>query len=111
MTRILKIASLATCLGVLSSLPALSWDFFGFGPEPRRAAPAARTHIPRPPAQVDITGATNASGAELADSVRYVAGLEPAADSPLAPLTRDESWQQHARFFDRAFGELDRTQL
>lgn len=111
MTRILKSAAVTTCLILLSSLPAASWDFFGFGPSPRRAPPAARAHIPRPPAELDITGAISASGAEVEDTVRLVAGLEPSADSPLAALTHDESWQQHARFFDRAFGELDRTQL
>src|SRR5262245_17381997 len=112
MTRILKAASVATCLFVLSSLPAMSWDFFGFGPEPRRQAPAReRTHIPRPPAQLDVTGSVTVSGAEVADTVRIIAGMPPSAGSPLEPLTRDEGWKQHARFFDRAFGELDRTQL
>jgi len=109
MTRILKAATVTACLVLLSSLPAMSWDFFGFGPEPRHAP--SRTHIPRPPVQLDITGSINASGAEVADAVRIVAGLPPSAGSSLAPLTADESWKQHARFFDRAFGELDRTQL
>jgi hypothetical protein len=109
MTRILKAASIATCLVVLSSLPAASFDFFGFGPAPRQ--PQARTHIPRPPAQLEITGSISVSGAEVADTVRFVAGMQPSAGSSLAALTADESWRQHARFFDRAFGELDRTQL
>jgi len=111
MTRILTAALTATCLLALSSLPAASFDFFGFGPSPRQAPAAERTHIPRPPAQLDITGAISASGAEVDDTVRLIAGLQPSANSPLAPLTNDESWRQHARFFDRAFGELDRTQL
>src|SRR5262245_39206714 len=110
MTRILTAASVATCLLALSSLPAMSFDFFGFGPEPRQAPPRERTHIPRPPAQLDITGSINVSGAEVADTARYVAGMQPAANSPIAALTADESWRAHARFFDRAFGELDRTQ-
>lgn len=33
------------------------------------------------------------------------------ADSPLAPLTKDGSWQAHARSFDGAFGRLDQGQL
>ena len=109
MTRILKTASIATCLCLLSSLPAMSFDFFGFGPAPRQSP--ARTHIPRPPAQVEITGSINVSGAEVADTARFIAGMQPTAGSPIAPLATDESWKQHARFFDRAFGELDRTQL
>jgi hypothetical protein len=113
MTRILKPVVIITCVLALSSLPAASFDFnpFGWGPPTRPAAPAARSVTPRPPAQVEITGAINASGAEVDDTVRIVAGLQPSAGSPLATLTQDGSWQQHARFFDRAFGELDRTQL
>ena len=109
MTRILKAAFLTASLFFLSSLPAASFDF-GFGPAPR-PAPPARTVTPRPPAQLDITGAISATGGVVDDTVRFIAGLQPSAASPLAPLARDESWQQHARFFDRAFGELDRTQL
>jgi hypothetical protein len=45
------------------------------------------------------------------DTARFLAGMPPSADSPLTPLTKDPSWQQHARFFDAAFGELDRRQL
>ncbi len=110
MTRISKTISAAASLVLLSSLPAASFDFFGFGEPGPRPAPA-RTAPARPPAQIDITGAITAQGAEVADTVRVIAGLPPSAGSPLEPLTRDESWKQHARFFDRAFGEFDRTQL
>src|SRR5215831_3625631 len=114
MTRILTAAFLATSLLVLTSPPAVSWDFFGWGPPPasRPAAPARPSHPP--PARLpdpDITGSISASGEGLDDTVRLVAGLPPSANSPLAPLANDESWRAHARFFDRAFGELDRTQL
>jgi hypothetical protein len=111
MTRILKTASLAACLFWLSSPPAMSFDFFGFQEQRAPRTAPARTHIPRPPAQVEITGSISASGVEVADTARIIAGLPPSAGSPLEPLTRDEGWKQHARFFDRAFGELDRTQL
>ena len=115
MTRILKAAFVTVCLVVLSSLPAASFDFgnpFGWGPPPTRPAtpPARSGPTPRPPAQVEITGAISAGG-DVDDTVRFIAGLAPSAGSPLAPLTNDESWRQHARFFDRAFGELDRSQL
>ncbi len=111
MTRILKAAVVTASLLALSSLPAASWDFFGFGPpQTRPAQPPPRTVTPRPPAQVEITGAITASG-DVDDTVRFIAGLPPSASSPLAPLTNDESWRAHARFFDRAFGELDRSQL
>src|SRR3954470_24494856 len=45
------------------------------------------------------------------DTARFLAGMQPSADSPLAPLTQDPAWQRHARFFDGAFAELDRRQL
>jgi hypothetical protein len=37
--------------------------------------------------------------------------MPPSADSPLTPLTKDPSWQHHARFFDAAFGQLEQHQL
>jgi hypothetical protein len=45
------------------------------------------------------------------DTARFLAGMSLPADSPLAPLTREGSWQQHARAFDAAFGRLDQSQL
>src|SRR2546430_1818824 len=45
------------------------------------------------------------------DMARFLAGLPPAADSPLAPFTREASWQQHARYFDNAWKGLHNRQL
>jgi hypothetical protein len=45
------------------------------------------------------------------DTARFLAGMTPSAESPLTPLTRDPSWQRHARFFDTAFGQLEQRQL
>jgi hypothetical protein len=45
------------------------------------------------------------------DVARFLAGLEPAADSPLAPLARDPSWQQHAKALDAAWARLEETRL
>jgi hypothetical protein len=45
------------------------------------------------------------------DTARFLAGMQPSADSPLMPLTRDPAWQHHARFFDNAFGQLEQRQL
>jgi hypothetical protein len=47
-----------------------------------------------------------ARSAELAtpnDTARYLAGLAPDAQSPLAALAKDPEWTQHARFFDSIF--------
>jgi hypothetical protein len=45
------------------------------------------------------------------DTARFLAGMLPSADSPLASLTKDPAWQQHATFFDAAFGQLEQRQL
>jgi hypothetical protein len=45
------------------------------------------------------------------DTARFLAGMPPASDSPLTPLTNDPSWQRHARFLDTAFGQLEQRQL
>ncbi len=45
------------------------------------------------------------------DTARFLAGMPVDAELPLAPLTKDGSWQQHARSFDGAFGRLDQGQL
>ncbi|MBI5263660.1 MAG: hypothetical protein HY852_17775 [Bradyrhizobium sp.] len=45
------------------------------------------------------------------DTARFLAGMQPAADSPLMPLTKDPAWQRHAKFFDGAFAQLEQRQL
>ena len=45
------------------------------------------------------------------DTARFLAGMQPSADSPLTALTRDPSWQHHAKFFDSAFGQLEQRQI
>jgi hypothetical protein len=45
------------------------------------------------------------------DTARFLAGMQPSADSPLAPLTKNPSWQRHARFFDDTFGRLEQNQI
>ena len=45
------------------------------------------------------------------DTARFLAGLQPSADSPLTPLTKDPAWQRHAKFFDAAFAQLEQRQL
>jgi hypothetical protein len=45
------------------------------------------------------------------DTARFLAGMQPSADSPLMPLTNDPVWQRHAKFFDSAFTQLEQHQL
>jgi hypothetical protein len=113
MARIFPAACLVTSLLFLSSPPAASAES---GTAVAQTSEVAAPPVPRArPAQEPGATAANAAnpaaGASTEDTARFIAGLQPSAGSPLAALTRDESWQQHARFFDRAFGEFDRTQL
>jgi len=58
------------------------------------------------------TGPAHAADTVTADdTARFLAGLQPSADSPLTPLTRDPAWQRHAKFFDTAFAQLELHQL
>jgi hypothetical protein len=45
------------------------------------------------------------------DTARFLAGMPPSEDSALAPLTQDPAWQQHARYFNSAFGNVDKNQF
>ncbi len=60
---------------------------------------------------VATTPALAADSASPNDTARFLAGMQPAADSPLAPSTKDGNWQQHARAFDSAFQRVDNSQL
>lgn len=58
--------------------------------------------------------AASAPGAATAtpdDTARFLAGLPPAANSPLAVLTATPLWQQHARYFNAMFGQEERNAL
>ena len=44
------------------------------------------------------------------DTARFLAGMPPASDSPLARLT-DRGWQQHAQSFDSSFERVEQRQL
>jgi hypothetical protein len=55
--------------------------------------------------------ARSAETATANDTARFLAGLPPAADSPLVELTKDPGWQQHARRFDAIFKHEEDVQL
>jgi len=57
------------------------------------------------------SAAPAAEGATFDDTARFLAGMQPSAASPLAPLAREASWQQHARHFDAEWARLDAHQL
>ncbi|MGJ5034098.1 hypothetical protein ACQR13_08370 [Bradyrhizobium sp. HKCCYLRH3059] len=45
------------------------------------------------------------------DTARVLAGMPPAAGSPLLPFVQDPAWRRHAAFFDNAFNQLEQRQL
>jgi hypothetical protein len=57
-----------------------------------------------------VSGAV-AGGATPDDTARLLAGLKPADASPLAKLAQEGGWQRHAKRFDQAWAELDKTRL
>ncbi len=60
---------------------------------------------------VAASGARAADTATVDDTARFLAGMMPSDGSPLLPLTKDPSWQHHAKFFDNAFARLEQGQL
>ncbi len=55
--------------------------------------------------------ARSAEPAAPNDTARFLAGLPPDAQSPLAALAKSPEWTQHARFFDSIFAREDATTL
>jgi hypothetical protein len=61
-----------------------------------------------------VFGAARASCAEAAtadDTARFLAGLPPSPNSPLAALTKDTAWISHARYFDAIFAREENAHL
>src|SRR6478736_1762956 len=62
------------------------------------------------PAQQGPTEQTILSISPANDAARYLAGLPVASGSKLSVLTREPSWQAHARAMNQAFSQLDKRQ-
>ncbi len=45
------------------------------------------------------------------DTARFLAGLSPSSNSPLAALTNDPAWPSHARYFDSIFAREESAHL
>jgi hypothetical protein len=60
---------------------------------------------------VSAAPARSAETATADDTAKFLAGLPPSADSPLAPLTKDPAWQQHARYLDTIFAREESAKL
>ena len=60
---------------------------------------------------VGANGYARAQNANPNDVARFLAGMQPPAGSPLTPLTRNPSWQRHAKWFDSNWDMLEKRQL
>jgi hypothetical protein len=60
---------------------------------------------------ISLPSASAAGPVSINDTARYLAGLEPAPDSPLMALTQEPGWRSHARTLDRAWQRLEKRQL
>src|SRR6201986_3698557 len=58
-----------------------------------------------------VAPARSAETATPDDTARFLAGLPPAPNSPLAALAKDPGWAQHAHFFDTIFSREDASTL
>src|SRR5262245_22005576 len=50
-------------------------------------------------------------GASFDDTAKFLAGMQPSADSRLAPLTRENNWTAHARHFEEQWKSVEARQL
>jgi hypothetical protein len=60
---------------------------------------------------LSVAPARSAETATPDDTARFLAGLPPAQNSPLAVLAKDPGWAQHAHFFDTIFSREDASTL
>ncbi len=59
-------------------------------------------------AAVSVSADDNAAPGDVA---RFVAGMEPSANSPLTALTKERSWRLHSNHFNQAWKALEQRQL
>ena len=60
---------------------------------------------------LSVAPARSSEAATADDMARFLAGLPPSSNSPLAAYTKDPAWQQHARYFDSIFAREESAQL
>ncbi len=77
-------------------------------PPPSAPIPGSQAPLAPPPAAASSVPAGPAS---VNDTARFLAGLPVSEGSPLAALTLDPAWQQHATYFDEAWAKLAARQF
>lgn len=89
---------------LLSSAAAMKWPWqHEATPQP---APVPAAAAPAPQSRPALPGLPPPD-----DTSRFLAGMPIPKNSPLAPLTNDPAWQEHAAVFEKAFAKLNTKQL
>jgi hypothetical protein len=96
------LATLFTLVVLSDTATAIRWPWQRSSPPPA-LQPAAPTQSARP--------AQSGGLPPPDDTSRFLAGMPVPKNSPLAPLTSDLAWQEHAANFEKAFAKLNLRQL
>jgi hypothetical protein len=60
---------------------------------------------------LSATSARSIEASTADDTARFLAGLQPSSNSPIAVLTKDSAWLSHARYFDGMFAREESAHL
>jgi hypothetical protein len=60
---------------------------------------------------ISAAPARSIEAATADDTARFLAGLQPSSNSPIATLTKDPAWLSHARYFDSVFAREESAHL
>lgn len=60
---------------------------------------------------ISVSAAKSAERASPNDTARFLAGLQPSPQSPLAALAGEQDWLWHSQALDQAWSQADRGQL
>ncbi len=71
----------------------------------------ARGHRQSASADENLAGPAQSAPPPPDDTAKFLAGMPLPPSSPLAALTRDPAWQEHAGYFEKAFAKLNTRQL
>jgi hypothetical protein len=94
--------SILVAIILLSNSLAIAFNWPWQHDQPKQTPAAASAPAPAP----------QENGLPPADeTARFLAGMPISKTSPLAPLTSDPAWQEHAANFEKAFAKLNTRQL
>ena len=90
----------------LVNASAIQWPWQRDTPKPAPTVTATAA-----PASVTAPLPAQSGPSSPDDTARFLAGMPLPKVSPLAPLTNDPAWQEHAANFEKAFAKMNMRQL